>query len=250
MEKEKKSKETRSKLSPVFGNLEIAWRAWWKNLKKIVFIYLWGLLYALIPMAVIAVLLAVNYFFGGRLGIGFRVLTIVIAGLGFLVSLYFFIRSYLGIFLLVKHDYSGQEKALFKETRQFFWPYIGLSIMIFLFVLPYFFLLVIPGIVWAILCSFASYILFFENKRGLEAISRSVKLASGYFWPLLGRFLFIGVIVWVFSLLISIPLALTDAGSLFNSIWNGVVQVVSFLIGPIVLIYTCNIYKELVAIKK
>jgi hypothetical protein len=250
MEKEKKSKEAKIKLSSVFGNFEIAWRAWWKNLKKIVFIYLWGLLYALIPMAVIAILLTVNYFFGGQLGLGFRVATIVVAALGFLVSLYFFIRSYLGIFLLVKHDYSGQEKTLFKETRQFFWPYIGLAFMTFLFVLPYFFLLVIPGIIWSVLCSFTAYVLFFENKKGLEAISRSVKLATGYFWPLLGRFLFIGVIIWVFSLLISIPLSLTDAGSLFNSIWSGVVQVISFLIGPIVLIYTYNIYKELVAIKK
>jgi len=109
--------------------------------------------------------------------------------------------------------------------------------------------LIIPGIIYSVLYSFACYALFFEDKRGLAAIRRSVQLVTGYFWPVFGRFLFIGVIVWVFSVIISLPLSLTAANSLFNSLWGGGVQVISFLIGPIVLIYTYSIYRELIKIK-
>jgi len=250
MEKDKQVKEKKVKLTPVFDNFETALRVWWKNLKKIVYIYLWGLAYALIPMVIIAIFLGANYWLGGRLGFGFRVSTVVVALLGFLVSLYFLVRAYLGIFLLVKHDYSGQEKALFQETRRYFWPYLGIAVLTSIFILLWSLLLIIPGIIYSVLYSFACYVLIFEDKRGLTAIRRSVRLVTGYFWPVLGRFLFLGVIVWVFSLLISIPVSLTDSGSLFHSIWGGIVQVISFLIGPIVLVYTYNIYKELVAIKK
>ncbi|MCX6795049.1 MAG: hypothetical protein NTY31_03660 [Candidatus Falkowbacteria bacterium] len=112
-------------------------------------------------------------------------------------------------------------------------------------------LLIVPGIIYSVLYSFACYALFFEDKRGLAAIRRSVQLVTGYFWPVFGRFLFIGVIVWFFSIIISIPsMSLVNANSLFVSLWTGIVQVISFLIGPIVLIYTYNVYTELVKIKK
>ncbi len=243
-------KEKKIKLAPVFDTFEIALKTWWKNLKKIVLIYLWGLLYALIPMAVIAILLGVNYWLGDSVGLGFRIATVIISVLGFFTALYFFIRAYIGIFLLVKNDYAGNEKKLFEETYKYFWPYVGLVILTCIFVLLWTLLLIIPGIIYSVLYSFACYALFFEDKRGMAAIRRSVQLVSGYFWPVFGRFIFVGVIAWVFSLLISLPLSFTDDGSLFNSIWGAIVQVASILIGPIVLIYTYSIFKELVKIKK
>ena len=250
MEKENKNKEEKAKLSPVFDMFEAALKAWWQNLKKIVLIYLWGLLYALIPMAVIAILLGVNYWLGDTLGLGFRVATVVIAVAGFLMSMYFFIRAYLGIFLLVKDGYAGEEKKIFEETRGYFWSYIWLVVLTTIFVLLWSLLLIIPGIIYSVLYSLACYVMFFEGKKGMAAIRRSKQLISGYFWPVFGRYLFVGVIIWVFSMLISLPISFSDADSLFNSVWSGLVQVISMLIGPIVLIYTVGIYKELVKINK
>lgn len=243
-------KEKKIKLAPVFDTFEVALKIWWKNLKKIVLVYLWGLLYALIPMVVIAILLSVNYWLGDSVGLGFRVATVIISVLGFFAALYFCIRAYIGIFLLVKNDYAGNEKKLFEETRQYFWPYVGLVVLTSIFVLLWALLLIIPGIIYSVLYSFACYALFFENKRGMAAIRRSIQLVSGYFWPVFGRFIFVGVIVWVFSLLISIPISVAGENSLFSSVWGAIVQVVSFLVGPVVLIYTYSIYKELVKIKK
>ncbi len=243
-------KEKRVKLTPVFDTFEVALKTWWKNLKKIVLVYLWGLLYALIPMAVIAILLSVNYWLGDSVGLGFRVATVIISALGFFAALYFCIRAYIGIFLLVKNDYAGNEKKLFMETSQYFWPYVGLVVLTSIFVLLWALLLIIPGIIYSVLYSFACYALFFEDKRGMAAIRRSVQLVSGYFWPVFGRFIFVGVIVWVFSLLISIPLSFSEEHTLFSSIWGAIVQVASFLVGPVVLIYTYSIYQELVKIKK
>jgi len=242
--------EKKIKLAPVFDNFEDALKTWWRNLKKIVFIYLRGIILALIPLAVIAILLGINYWAGDSLGLGFRLSTLIITVLGSLVSLYFFVRAYISLFLLVKNDYAGKEKEIFAQTRKLFWPYIGLVLLTAIFVLLWTLLLIIPGIIYSVLYSFACYALFFEDKRGLAAIRRSVKLVTGYFWPVFGRFLFVGVIVWIFSMLISIPISLTATDSLFSSIWSGVVQVISLITGPIVLIYTYNIYKELVKIQK
>lgn len=243
-------KEKKIKLAPVFDRFEVALKTWWKNLKKIIGIYLWGLLYALIPMVIVGILLGINYFLGESLGLGFRIATVIIAALGFLASMYFFIRAYIGIFLLVKKDFSGTEKKIFSETKEYFWPYVGLVLMTVVFVILWTLLLIIPGIIYSVLYSFACYALFFEDKRGMSAIRRSVQLVTGYFWPVLGRFLFIGLIVWIFSWIISIPLSLSDKNSLFYSLWGGLVQVVSSIVGPMVLIYTYNMYQELVKIKK
>lgn len=243
-------KEKREKLTPVLDNFEAAVKVWWKNLKKIVMIYLWGLMYAFVPLVIIAVLLGVNYWLGDSAGVALRLVTVVIAVLGFLLSMYFLIRAYISIFLFVKHDFSGKEKELFRESRRFFWPYFGLVLLTIIFVILWSLLLIIPGIIYSVLYSFACYALFFEDKRGMAAIRRSVKLATGYFWPILGRFLFVGVIVWVFSVIVAIPLSFADENSIFASLWSGVLQVVNLLVGPIVLFYTYNIYRELVKIKK
>ena len=243
MEKDKKIK-----LAPVFDIFEDALKTWWKNLQKIIMVYLWGLGYALIPMVVVGILLGINYMLGDKVGFGFCVATIIISILCFLVAFYFLVRAYLGVFLLVKHDYPENAKKLFAESRQYFWPYFFLVLMTSVFVLLWALLLIIPGIIYATLYSFACYALFFEDKRGMKAIKRSIQLVTGYFWPVLGRFLFVGVIVWLFAMILSLPLSFFHG--FMYSLWNGVIQVVNFLVGPMVLIYTYSIYKELVHIKK
>ncbi len=250
MEKEKKVKVKSVKLEPVFNTFEAALKTWWQNIKKIVLVYLWGLVYALIPMAVVAVLLGVGFWLGDRAGMGFRVSAVIIAATGFIISLYFLIRSYMGIFLLVKHDYKGLEKKIYAETKEMFWPYIGLVLLTTVFIILWTMLLIIPGIIYSVFYSFACYALFFEDKRGMAAIRRSSQLVTGYFWPVFGRFMFIGLVIWIFSMLISIPGSFTADSSFASSLWGGLVQVLNFLVGPMVLIYTYSIYTQLVKIKK
>jgi len=175
-------------------------------------------------------------------------MVVFVAALAFII--YFTVRAYIGIFLVVKHDYQGHEKDIFKETKKWFWPYLGLTLLTSVFVLLWTCLLIIPGIIFSIFYSLAAYVLFFEDKRGMAAIRRSVQLIKKYWWAVFGRFLLLGLVMWVFTVLLSIPLVMTVENSFFFHFWNVVVQVINMLIGPIALLFSYQIYQELVKIKK
>lgn len=245
-----KATAKKQKLTPVLTNLESAIKIWWKNLAKFIGVYLWGLLYALIPLAIAALLFGLELWQGDKLNLASRIAINVLIVLGALAALYFSIRAYAGIFLLVKKNYEGKEKDIFKETKNYFWPYLGLSLLTAVFVLLWTLLLIIPGIIYSILYSFAVYAFFFEDKKGLAAIKRSVQLAKGYWWAIFGRFLVLGVLLWLFMVIISLPLSASSEGNAFYIIWNAFIQVISFIIGPISLLFSYHIYQDLVKIKK
>ena len=158
--------------------------------------------------------------------------------------------SYIAMFLLVKNNYVGSEKEIYQSSKKLFWPYIGLTLLTTLFILLWTCLLIIPGIIFSILYSFAVYVLFFEDKKGMAAIKRSVQLVKHYWWAVFGRFCLFGLVIWLFMLIISIPVGLTPENTLMFSIWNAIVQVINMLIGPIALLFSYRIYQDLVKIKK
>ena len=246
MDKEKNKKQ---KLTPSLIILEGAIKEWWKNLAKFVMVYLQGVLYALIPMAIILVFAILNAKFGDGVSVIFSAASAIVVVISILAIIYFLIRAYMGIFLLVKKNYAGEPKAIFKETERLFWPYFGLSVLTMIFVLLWTLLLIIPGIIFSIFYGFAAYVFFFEGQKGMAAIRRSVQLVKGYWWPVFGRFLVIGLATWAVTMVFSCPMYFVSEDSAFFAVWNGLMQVVSFLIGPAVLLFTYTIYKDLVKIK-
>ncbi|MFA5155173.1 MAG: hypothetical protein WC453_01960 [Patescibacteria group bacterium] len=246
------SENNKPRLTASFANLETAIKIWWKNLKKFVLVYLWALAYAAAPLVIAAVMLGLLVWLGDGAGAAVYTAIFAVLALCFLAFLYFAIRAYIAIFLVVKHDFSGNEHEIFKESAQYFWSYLGVAIPVAIFVLLWSLLLIIPGIIFGVFYSFAVYIFFFEGKKGLDAISASKRLVSGYWWPVFGRFLFIGIIAIVFSLIITAPLSAKGVSpeSGFYHIWNMLVQIVNYLIGPIYLLYNYQIYRDLVKIKK
>ena len=166
------------------------------------------------------------------------------------MAIYFWTRAYIGIFLLVKKNYQGEAAETYEETKKLFWPYIGLSLLTGLLILLWSLLLIIPGIIFSFIYSFAIYAFFFEDKRGMSAISRSKEIIKGYFWPVVGRFLFLCLLVWLLMLIFAVPMETLPENSVAAQAWNFVAQIVSLLISPIVLIYVYNIYTDLVKVKK
>ena len=130
--------------------LEGAIKIWWKNLLKFLKVYLWGALYALIPVAVIIILslVSVKFFETGNNSITIPLFILIITCA--VISLYFIIRAYIGMFLLVKNDYIGNELEIFKETKKYFWSYLWLSVLTTIFVLLWALLLIIPGIIFSV----------------------------------------------------------------------------------------------------
>lgn len=238
------------KLTPVMTLLEEAIKTWWKNLAKFIGVYLWGLLYAIIPLVLAALLFGLQVWQAGNLNGAARISLTVIASLALVMAIYYAIRAYIGSFLLVKKGYEGREKDVFKETKNYFWPYLWLTILTTVFILLWSLLLIIPGIIASIFYSFAIYALFFDDKRGMKAIKRSVQLVKGYWWAIFGRLLVLGILVWIFSVIISLPVYFSQPDSWFYTVWNAIVQVISIIIGPISLLFCYRIYQDLVKIKK
>lgn len=246
----KKEKITKPKLSSVYDLLEGAIKIWWKNLVKFIKVYLWGLLYSLMPavLGIIIVVIMAKSNVNNNLLIAIPLILFFFCCV--FATIYFIIRSYISFFLLVKKNYEGNELEIFKETKKYFWPYFWLSVLTSVLILLWALLLIIPGIIYSVFYSFAVYVFFFEGLRGMKAIKRSISLVKNYWWEVLGRFAVIGIVLYVVMMIVSIPLYMTDQNSLFYEIWTGVTQVFSFIIAPVSMLYFYQIYKDLVVIKK
>jgi len=241
---------TKPKLTPISINLGESIKVWWKNLPKFISIFLWGLLFSIIPLFVVFLFFSLGYLFGAIGNIAFTIAGVIIAIIGCALAIYFAIRFYVVNFLLVKENFKGDVLELFKKTKVLFWPYFWLSILSAILIFLWCLLLIIPGIIFSIFYSLAVYALLFEGEKGMNAIRRSKKLIKGYFWPVLGRLFVIGLLVWLFMMIISIPVLNMEETSAFAIVWNIIIQAVSFIIGPIVILFSYSIFKDLVKIKK
>lgn len=100
-----------------------------------------------------------------------------------------------------------KEKIRIKESFVKGWrriiSYFWISLLVGLIILGGFLLLIIPGIIFIIWFSLATYVLVAEDLTGTRALSRSKQLVSGYWWKVLWRFLIIGIIVIVIFLIIN-----------------------------------------------
>ncbi len=88
-------------------------------------------------------------------------------------------------------------------------------------------LLIVPGLIFSVWFAFAAFILYGEDRRGLDALFASRACVRGHFWNTLFKLF----IIWLISILISlVPL---------------VGQVLSFLFVPFVLLFMKAMYRDL-----
>ena len=242
-------KINKQKLTPFSNIFKSSIAIWWKNLRKFVEVYFYALLYSLIPLVII---------FAGGLTLGIlgpninnwlELIIVILFVASFLVLVYFSIRAYAGMFLLVKKNYEGDVKETFKETKEIIWPYLVVAFLTGILVLLWTLLLIIPGIIFSIFYSFAVFCFFFEGKVGMAALKRSKELVKGYWWAVAGRFGFFALILWLFGFILALPLAFFQENRLLWQLWNFLGQIVNFLVGPIALLFSYQIYKDLVKIK-
>ena len=118
--------------------------------------------------------------------------------------------GYRKIFLRMNDGEKPKFKDIFSEYK-LFWKYIGLSILVGLVTFIGFILLIIPGIIFALRYSFATFILV-DTRSGIRAaMKESGNITKGSKWKLLGFWIVIGILNIVgimafgIGLLISIP---------------------------------------------
>jgi len=121
------------------------------------------------------------------------------------------------------------------KIKQFFW----VSMLVGFITMGGFIFFAIPGFIFAVWFSFATFIVITEDMKGMDAILKSREYVRNYWWPVLWRFLFlylvmIGIMVVASIALILIPIL----GNL-----------ASVAITPLIMIYMFLIYKNLKEIK-
>jgi uncharacterized membrane protein len=94
-----------------------------------------------------------------------------------------------------------------------FWKYLGASILLGLAVGLGFLLLIVPGIIFALMFMFTTFIVIDRELGPIEAMKESNRMARGHKWSLLGFMLvlvlinLLGVLALVVGLLVSIPVS-------------------------------------------
>ncbi|MCX6798413.1 MAG: hypothetical protein NTX66_04370 [Candidatus Falkowbacteria bacterium] len=270
-----KRKTQKPKLTPVFTMLPSALSIYWANIIKLIKMMLWGLI-GLIPFVVLTILAFVLQNIWHFDGSVMQLVLAALIGLATLWLLYYFARVYMGFYLMVKNNFKKKTQEQFRETRSIVWSYIGLVLLIIVFLFPLLLIslaflvslnllslaplvlitlllvaliLLAAVFVMAIFFGLAVFALVFENLNGPQALKRSIFLIEKYWWVVSGRILFIGFVFWFFSLIISLPLALVSETSSFFRAWNSIIGFVKILVAPIYLIYMSFVYKDLVKIK-
>ncbi|MER3570489.1 MAG: hypothetical protein C4348_02740 [Patescibacteria group bacterium] len=121
-------------------------------------------------------------------------------------------------------------------------------------------LLIVPGIVFAVWFSLASYVLVSEDLKGMKALFRSKQLVQGYWWKVFSRFFLLILLIRLLILLILIVVSIVLGLFGGNYIESDLVVMLGFflfyflllpfLLLPFVFVFGFLLYENLRQIKE
>lgn len=231
--------------SKLAGPVELLSSAWnlFKNNWKI-----------LVPIAIIPSL--VIYIFNSFALTGVPALY-VLAVLGVIVGVILAITMQGALINAVKRlsTENGVRLSVGQQYRfglSYFWPIIFLLILQMLIGVGSSVLLLVPGIIVMVFLSLYAFALIVDNKRGFSAFTESFSLIKGRWWGVLGRILFLCLIMIVLPFLIGIVTSILSA--FVNLIHVQFIMVLVILvlnliftaiIGPLAVAYIYKMYSSL-----
>lgn len=155
-----------------------------------------------------------------------------------------YIATYIlmGIALILAADNTALSiKEAYRQSKGFFWRYLGFTIVASLILLIGFLLLFIPGVILLVWFAFSVFILVLDNAGIKESLDKSRAYVKGKWWAVFGRILFAALIAIVVMLPFSILAALfPSAKQEFELVGN----IVAMLISPITLLYMYLLYLD------
>lgn len=139
----------------------------------------------------------------------------------------------------------------FKEASKLLVPFIWISLLIAMIVAGGFALFIIPGILFSIWFFFASYVLAFENIKGLPALMRSKHLVKGKWWGVLWRILVLAIIFSFVNVAVKFipPLQKVDYIPLSELLNDVIYSFLWLFFFPLSLAFHYLIYKNLSELK-
>lgn len=119
----------------------------------------------------------------------------------------------LGILAFFIHAHDDIKNASLRDLWQpeKFWYYLGASILLFLAVGGGFILLIVPGIIFGLMFSFATYLVIDRGLSPMEAMRESRRITYGHKWMLFGLGLLsilvalLGLICLIVGIFVAMP---------------------------------------------
>ncbi|TSC84320.1 MAG: membrane protein [Parcubacteria group bacterium Gr01-1014_13] len=97
-------------------------------------------------------------------------------------------------------------KETFLTSSTLIWPVVFTSFLVSLSVIGGTLLFILPGIIFAVWYSFASYAVIFEGAKGLSAMRASKALVVGRWWPIAWRLAIAALIFGLLNYMVSFAL--------------------------------------------
>ena len=132
-------------------------------------------------------------------------------------------------------------KALWRLGAKWWFPYITLSVLVGLATMGGLVLLVIPGIIVIVRCSFAEFELLLNQREPMAAIKKSVESTKEYFWIILTGFAVITVVLYAPYYLVS---SLLDEASTAYFIIEMLASFVYSVLDVLFIIFAFRVYEH------
>jgi len=177
-----------------------------------------------------------------------------------IVMLVFYLFAQIAGILAVGDPDTKKVWDYYVQAKKYFWPFIWVSFLFGIVVLGGSILFIIPGIIFFIWFSQATFVVLFENIHGWSALKRSKRYVKGRWWGVVGRIVFIGLIMGVISMavqfavfIISLILMLLIGLSSGSETLIGIVslamsllgQVAGVIVAPLAVVYSYLMYVSL-----
>lgn len=193
----------------------------------------------LLPFFAVAVMLGIEFFNQGNLNnlllsSELLITTVALFAAGLLTV------SLTGLFLKGSLMYvygRYAEHRQFKEGLHWTWrhflPLVWLGILTATITFGGFMLFIVPGVLFVVYSFFSTYVLITEDRRGMQAILRSIDLVRGAFWGLFGRLLVLWLLLGAASMIIGTLAEFASNAATFDA---GVLTVGVFMLHVVNLI--------------
>ena len=244
----------KEKMIKSFDLIEETWSVYIKNLSKFIMVLLYGLV-GIIPMLILFIL----FFIYGASGLGnaipmatniiLGVVAIILFGFSLYFAIIYSLKAKVASILLLKNNFTPA-KDNFKEATPYIGKFLGVSLLMVVLIVAWGVIFLVPALIFGVYYGLAAYVLVLEDKRPFTSIERSYDLVKGYWWPVFGRMLLIGMIGFVIFAIISMPMSWMPENSTGSFIYGGLTNVVWAVLSPYFIVYSYNIYKSLKHVSK
>jgi len=181
---------------------------------------------------------------GSILGyVGFVMVMSLIATTMLLSTVY----SYIKLYIQQGPDGFSVNDVWIEVTRHF-WSVLGALIVVGLVVCFGFVFCVLPGIYFGIALCLVFCIIIFEEKSFSVAFSRSMKLINTNWWGTFGVFIITSIIIYIISVLFSIPSIIMGFKSLFANMKAGEMPLMNLSLGFYIVSAITSLFTQLLSV--